>query len=301
MKLAPVALFVYNRPEHTRIVLEALCANELAAESELFVFADGPKTPQHAPAVDEVRRLVRQVQGLKAVHVVEREKNYGCARSISGGVTEIVNRFGRVIVVEDDTVVSPWFLRYMNEGLDMYADDEQVASIHGYLYPVDVPLPETFFIRGAEIWGWGTWKRAWDFYEFDAGKLLGELRAKGLTRVFNFDGSANFTGMLMAQAAGRIDTWDVQWHAVAVLRGMLTLYPGKSLVRNIGFDSSGTHNPTSRLFDVDISDMPVRLERIALVEDQQARAAIARFWRKVAPGFWKRLAIRALGLIRSRF
>ena len=157
MNTAPVVLFVYNRPSHTRGTVEALQKNLLARESGLFVFADAPKSDEQAESVHEVRQYIRQIGGFKSVAIVEREFNLGLARSIIDGVTAIVNKYGRIIVLEDDMVTSPYFLTYMNEALEKYADDERVASSNGYVYPVDQPLPEAFFLPGADCWGWATW------------------------------------------------------------------------------------------------------------------------------------------------
>ena len=289
MDLAPIALFVYNRPIHTGRVIEALQNNEYANDSELFIYADGLKLPQHQPGFEEVRRIIKNVHGFKKVRVIEREKNYGCARSIVSGITEVVNTFGKIIVVEDDVLTSKYFLKFMNEALSMYQSDEKVACIHGYLYPVKVKLPETFFIKGADIWGWGTWKRAWDLYEFDARKLLTELNSRQLTKSFDFDGSFGFIKILKDQMNGKLDTWDIQWYASTFLQDKLTLYPGRSLVQNIGFDCSGTHCIATNIFSGEISQIPVRLERIPIEEDSGARSAIGSFHKSSKVSLFKKI------------
>ena len=268
MKLAPIALFVYNRPHHTKTVVEALLGNDLAAESELFVFADGPRNPEASEAVNEVRRYIRGITGFRSVTVIERDVNLGCAQSIVSGVTEIVNRFGQVIVVEDDILTSPYFLKYMNEGLDCYRHNERVACIHGYIYPVKARLPETFFIRGADIWGWATWKRGWDLYEHDCEKLLNELYAKKLSYK-----------LLKNQIEGKLDTWDIRWYAATFLQDKLTLYPGRSLVRNIGIDGSGTHCGTNALFDTALSREPVLVKKIRIKENARCRKAFKHYFK----------------------
>lgn len=279
MELAPVAVFVYNRPAHTRKVLAALQQNDLASKSDLFIFADGLKVPAHASGVKEVREIISSVAGFRSVHVVERESNYGCARSITSGISSLLETHSRIIVVEDDVVVAPYFLKYINEALALYQDQEEVCCVHGYMYPVQASLPETFFVKGADIWGWGTWKRAWALYEYDAAKLLRQLKEQKLTREFDFDGCFGFTRMLEDQARGKLDTWDVQWYASAFLNGKLTLYPSVSLVKNIGFDSSGTHCDETEVFSVRVSQVPVKLERIQVVENAEAREAIGNFHR----------------------
>lgn len=296
MNLAPIALFVYNRLSHTRQTVEALAKNELAADSELFVYSDGPKSDTDRANVTAVREYLKTITGFKTVTVVEREANLGCARSITGGIGEIVNRFGQIIVVEDDIVTSPYFLRFMNEALELYRDDERVACIHGYLYPVAEKLPETFFIRGADIWGWATWKRAWDIYEPDGRKLLDELKERSMVHDFNFDGRCDITRMLEEQIAGKIDTWDIQWYVSAFLNERLTLYPGKSLTRNIGYDSSGTHCRTNDLYSVELSETPVTLSRITIKENPIAKKAIGNFLKKANPGILGKLLNKIIKL-----
>lgn len=292
MNIAPIALFVFNRLQHTRQSVEALANNELAVCSDLFVFSDGPRTEADSEHVESVRKYITSITGFKSVTVVARKANLGCARSITSGISEVVNRYGRIIVVEDDIVTSPHFLRFMNEALEIYRNEERVACIHGYLYPVGKALPETFFIKGADIWGWATWKRGWDLFEPDGEKLLNALNHQKLTSEFDFDGSFYFTSMLKAQIEGRLDTWDINWYASAFLKDKLTLYPGKSLVKNIGNDNSGTHSNTTNKFDTDISTEPVRITRIPLEENQAAREAFKKFFRSLKPSLSERVLTR---------
>jgi len=277
--IAPIALFAYNRLCHIRQTVEALKRNELAAESRLFVFSDGPKAEPDEEKVRSVREYLKTISGFRDVTIIERGKNFGLARTIITGVTEIVNRYGRIIVVEDDMVTSPYFLKFMNEALDFYEKEEKVISIHGYIYPVKTRLPETFFLRGADCWGWATWKRGWDLFEPDGQKLLNELKVRKLTRRFDFDGSYDYTKMLEDQVAGEKDSWAIRWYASAFLMGKLTLYPGKSLLRNSGLDSSGTHCDTSDIFEVDISYEPAEINKIPVEENPLAREAIKQYFR----------------------
>jgi hypothetical protein len=271
MDLAPIVLFVYNRPEHTRRTVEALQKNDLAEESDLVIFSDNYKDEIDKNNVEDVRKYLKTIAEFKSVSIVERFENYGLAKSVISGVTEIVNKFGRVIVLEDDLITSPYFLKYMNEALDMYANEEKVISIHGYVYPIKGNLPETFFLRGADCWGWATWKRGWDLFEFDGQKLFDQLQAKKLTMVFDFEGSYPYTLMLKSQIKGFNSSWAVRWYASAFLADKLTLYPGKSLVQNIGFDKSGTHTGENSYFNVSIDGLKVNLQTIEIVEDVLAR------------------------------
>ena len=296
MDLAPIALFVYNRPDHTRRVVEALQNNELAGDSDLFIFSDGPKTPDVSPAVNEVRNYIRSITGFNSVTLLERDINLGCAQSIVRGVSEIVEKFQRIIVVEDDILTSPFFLKFMNEGLNRYRDCEKVACIHGYVYPVDRELPETFFIRGTDNWGWATWKRGWDLYEPDCEKLLNELYARNLARAFNFDDSYDYTEILKDQIKGKLDAWDIRWYAAAFLRNKLTLYPGRALVRNIGLDGSGTHCGSTDTFDSSLTESPLRVKRIPIKENVRCRRAFSRYFKPVEEKFLERVTekLRAL-------
>jgi hypothetical protein len=292
MQPAPIALFTYNRLQHTVTTVESLQRNDLAEESELFVFSDGPRSEADTEKVCAVRDYLKRITGFRSVTIIEKDANLGLAQSIITGVTDIVNRYGRIIVLEDDMVTSPWFLRYMNEALESYRDEERVISIHGYLYPVKTKLPETFFLRGADCWGWATWQRGWDLFEPDGRKLLHELKARGLTRRFDFDGAYGYTKDLEKQVSGAIDSWAIRWHASAFLGEKLTLYPGRSLVANIGVDESGTHCNATDKYDTGVADSPVRIERIALEENQAARKAFKSFFRSLRPSLGQRVVAR---------
>lgn len=272
--LAPVALFAYMRPDHLARTLAALRSDPLAEKTDLHVFCDAPRNEAARAGCEAVRGLVRSIDGFASVQVIERPVNFGLARSIIEGVTDMLKRHPSVIVLEDDLVVSPHFLGYMNCALQLYADDEAVASVHGYIYPIDRALPETFFLRGADCWGWATWRRAWAVFNIDGASLLADLRAQGMTRAFDFDGAYPYTRMLENQIAGRNNSWAIRWHASCFLRGMLTLYPGRSLVRNIGNDDSGTHSATNRDFDVKLALSAPQLERLPLQASQEGTRAV---------------------------
>ncbi len=277
MICAPIALFVYNRIDHTKKTIEALQENFLAKQSELFIFCDDAKNSDGEKAVRAVRDYVRTISGFKKITVIEREKNFGLAASIISGVSEIIAKFGRIIVLEDDMVTSKHFLTFMNEGLDFYESEEKIISIHGYIYPVKKELPETFFLRGADCWGWATWKRGWDIFEKNGAKLLAELQQKNLTKKFDFDGCYPFTRMLEDQIAGKNNSWAIRWYASAFLAEKLTLYPGKSLVQNIGIDGSGTHCADMNQFDTNVAMEKVLIEKIPIEENPKVRKKVASF------------------------
>lgn len=276
MDIVPIILFVYNRPWHTEQTVEALKKNELASESDLFIFSDGSKI-NNDENVKKVREYIKTVKGFKSVTIIEREKNFGLANSVITGVTEIINKFGKVIVLEDDLVTSRYFLRYMNDGLSVYENDEQVISIHGYIYPVNIQLPETFFIKGADCWGWATWKRGWRIFNSNGNELLKRIKEQDIHNEFDFNGAYPFYDMLKAQVEGKVDSWAIRWYASAFLKKKLTLYPGVSLVSNIGMDNSGTHCDENKKFENDTIDMEVKIKKIDVVENEEAKRAISQF------------------------
>ena len=284
--LAPIVLFVYNRPWHTQQTIEALQKNQLASESELFIYADAPKNENAIEKVDEVRNYIKAIDGFKKVTIVEREKNWGLANSIIDGVTKIVNEYGKIIVLEDDLVTSTYFLKFMNEALEMYQNEEKVACIHGYIYPIE-NLSETFFIRGADCWGWATWKRGWDIFEYDGQKLLDEIKQRGLQKEADFDNSYGYTKMLRDQINGKNNSWAVRWYMSAFLKEMLCLYPGKSYVQNIGTDDSGTHCGITDLYQVELSDINT-FEKISPVESLEGRQKLESFFRTLQPSLFVR-------------
>ncbi len=289
VQLAPIALFTYNRPYHTRKTVEALVRNILAEKSEVVIFSDGPRSAKDEEDVFSVRGYLKTIHGFRKVSIVERDGNRGLAPSIIAGVGEIVKEYGRIIVLEDDLVSSPFFLKFINEALEHYQDDERVVSAHGYVYPVSTTLPETFFLRGADCWGWATWKRGWDLFEPDGAKLLAELRKRGLGRDFDFNGTYPYTKMLEEQTKGKNDSWAIRWYASAFLQGKLTLYPGRSLIKNIGADASGTHLGTTNIYDTEVSRNQLTVAEIPVEENLLARREIERYLRKIHPGFAARL------------
>jgi hypothetical protein len=279
LNLTPIILFVYNRPWHTEQTVEALKKNELAGESDLFIFSDGPKTANDEN-MKKVREYIKTIDGFKSITIIEREKNLGLANSVVEGVTEIVNKFGKVIVLEDDLVTSRHFLRFMNDALNIYEQEEKVVSIHGYSYPVKSKLPETFFLKGADCWGWATWKRGWDIFNSDGSELLTQIYKRNLQKEFDFNGSYPFTDMLKSQMEGEIDSWAIRWYASAFLKNKLTLYPGKSLVKNIGMDGSGIHCKKDLKFLVKSHDVCIDVNKIDYVENINAKKKISKFFKK---------------------
>lgn len=288
-----VVVFAFRRPDHLQRTVESLLANPEVAELPLIVYCDAAKRPEDHAAVEAVRAYAHGIAGFSSVRIVERKQNYGLARSIISGVTEILEQHDSLIVLEDDLLLSRHFVRYMMDGLNIYAGDAKVASIHGYVYPVRDPVPETFFLKGADCWGWATWRRAWEQFRPEGAGLLAELQARGLARVFDFDGSYPFTRMLQDQISGRNDSWAIRWNASCFLADMLTLYPGRSLVHNIGNDATGTHGGDRTDHTQSLAQDPLCVQRLALEESTQGRAAFVRFFRSIRGRPWHR-AMRLL-------
>ncbi|MCW5211924.1 hypothetical protein VU04_03330 [Desulfobulbus sp. TB] len=251
-KLSPIILFVYNRPWHTQCTVEALQANNFSDHSELIIFADGPKedgkSEDEINRVQEVRHYIKHITGFRSVKIIESNVNLGLATSIINGANQALKQYETIIVLEDDLITAPFFLEYMNNGLNTYANDERVISIHGYSYPIR-RLPKNFFLKGADCWGWATWRRGWDFFEKDGVNLLKQLKRKKLMKRFDFNGAYSYSKMLINQIEGKNDSWAVRWYASALINDKLTLYPGKSLVKNIGLDGSGSHCGMDHTFD----------------------------------------------------
>ena len=297
MAFAPIVIFTYCRPEHTRRTVKSLLMNPHAGESDLIVYSDAARTSEKQQAVDAVRAYLATITGFRSVTIKLRPENYGLAQSIIQGVTEVLQQSDRIIVLEDDMVTSPHFLTYMNEALERYADDERVASIHAYVYPVDQPLPEAFFLTGADCWGWATWRRGWECYNPDGQHLLDQLKHRNLIRAFDFNGAYPYSKMLKSQIKGKNDSWAIRWYASAFLAGKLTLYPGRSLVQNIGNDDSGTHCGTSDSLDIDLSQTPIDLSGIAVESSQDGRDAFEGFFRQRHTPLRQRLTRKVSALL----
>lgn len=239
--LAPILLFVFNRAEHTKQTIEYLAINDLSTDSDLIVYADAARNDKEVAAVNEVRHLVRSAQGFRSVTVIERQTNYGLARNIIEGVEEVCQRYGRVIVLEDDLVTSPAFLTYMNQALDRYQNDKQVWHISGWNYPIDTQgLGDAFFIRVMNCWGWATWADRWQHFEKNTEKLMVQFDRKAI-REFDLEDSGVFWSQVLSNHKKIISTWAIYWYATIFKHQGLCLNPAISYVNNIGLDGSGTH------------------------------------------------------------
>lgn len=250
--LAPIVLFTYNRPRHTKATLEALKGNLLAKQSHLYIYQDAPK--QNAPQEQkdsalEVTKLLQEViasneNGIyfKTITLIQRERNFGLADSIIDGVTSIINKHGTIIVLEDDIVVSPVFLDYMNTALKVYANEKKVWSIAGWGYPIDTQgLGDCYFWRVPHCWGWASWGDRWQYFKRDMSLNFKNSFSKSDIAYINLDSVADYFSHFTLNHKGKIKTWAIFNYLIAYKHNALTLCPSLSYIKQIGFDGSGVH------------------------------------------------------------
>jgi len=256
MDLAPVVLFTFNRLDHTVKTIEALKKNNLAQESRLYIFSDGPRDNQEKFKVDEVRKYLNNINGFKSITIIESLVNKGLAQSVITGVTDIIDKYGKVIVLEDDLITSNFFLEYMNKALNLYEFRRDIWSISGYtpdiLFSKEFKDEVYLIMRGAS-WGWATWKNRWELNDWDVTDYKEFKYNKKEVENFNLAGS-DMAPMLSDQMEGRINSWAIRWGYNQFKFNMWTVYPIKSFVKNIGTDLSGTHSNSTKKFDVTLGN-----------------------------------------------
>jgi len=270
-QLAPIALFVYNRPNHTRQTVEALLLNCQAKDSDLYVFSDAPKNEAARAEVEDVRDYIKQISGFKKVTIVKRDKNLGLANSVIDGVTRLCEDYGKVIVLEDDIQTSQHFLSFMNDALTLYENDDLVCSVSGYMFPINFKTShQTLMVDLTLSWGWATWSRAWKEFNSNGQNLKATLQEKNLIKRFDKTGPNSFIKMLSDQINKKNDSWLVRWHASNFILKKVTLAPVISLVRNTGIDGSGVHCASWKFnpYTTEISDSKVIVKRLDIHVDQ---------------------------------
>lgn len=283
MNCAPIALFVYNRPKHTQQTVEALKENILAKDSDLIVFSDAPKSEAHMEAVCEVREYIKTITGFKSVSIIERGQNWGLAKSIISGVTQLVNTYGRVIVLEDDLVTSPYFLKFMNDALDRYENEDRVMHVSGYMFPIhQIGLNEAFFLRTTSCWGWATWARAWQSFEKNPDYLIKNF-STAMIKKFNMDGTFDFWQQVLKNYTGEINTWAIFWYASVFQRQGLCLHPAVSMTINIGHDGTGINCSNSDIFTTALSSKPINKLPDLIAEDKNTLQVLKSFFLSITP------------------
>lgn len=305
MALAPIVLFVYNRPWHTQQTVEALQKNDSAAESELYIFADGSKetaTEEQKERIKQVREYIHQITGFKQTRIHESEQNIGCADSIIAGINSVLHDHRKIIVIEDDIVTSKNFLRFMNEALDFFENDERIFSVSGYNYPAKtMKIPNSYkhdiylsYRHGS--WGWGTWKNRWESVDWEVADFKEFCESSKLQNAFN-RGGADMSRMLKAQMDGKIDAWDIRFDYSMFKQDKFNIRPVKSLVNNVGLDNSGTHTgKDERLVTIFDSNWNPKIETVKpnqtilknfrRVFNQPPRYSLKRFIGKILKRFF---------------
>ncbi len=237
INLAPIALFVYARPFETVKTLEALSKNFLASQSDLFIFSDGAKGEKDIAKVIEVRTIIKNTQlPFKKVEIFERKENLGLANSIISGVTEVLNLYDKIIVMEDDLISSPNFLDYVNASLSRYQNEDKIFSVTGYTYKFEIPTNynyDNYFLPRCESLGWGTWKNRWVKADWNVKDLMEFLSDKNKMKHFSNIGF-DLLGMLLKQQLGRVDSWAVRWCYAHFKHNALCSYPTISKIIHIG-------------------------------------------------------------------
>ena len=251
MNFAPIIVFAYNRPHYLEDTLTALKGNSEAKESDLYIYCDGPKVnadEKTLSLISQVRQLAHTISWAKNVYVIESNVNKGLSKSVITGVTEVVNKYGKVIVLEDDIVVAPYFLKYMNDALEMYEQETRVASISGHNFPVNNSFnnKDTLFLKSATTWGWATWKRGWDLFNPNAEQLINLLKQKKALYELDFNNSYPFYSLLKKVKKGKISSWGVCWYASIFLNEKLTLFPVYSMVKNIGMVGTNINSDSTK-------------------------------------------------------
>ncbi len=269
---APVLLFVYNRPKHTRKVLDGLLMNIESVETDLYVFCDGPKINASEFEIEKIYQtqdLIRKEARFNSIKIFYNYHNKGLANSIIDGVSEVLMKHNRVIVLEDDIVPEKGFLKYMNEALTMYENTPEIGCIHAWNYTFNKNLikQSTFLLRGADCWGWGTWKRAWDLFESNGSLLLNEIQINNLEHEFDRNNTHAYTKMLKDQIEGKNNSWAIRWHASLFLHNKYCLHPSLPIVKNIGLDGSGTHCNDEEILQ--ITTKKIKLTRLIDIKESE--------------------------------
>jgi len=241
MRLAPIVVFTYKRPTHTRQLFESLLANPEISDSQVYVYSDGPKAAVDAPLVEATRAEVRSF-AIPRLEVIERTANLGLSRNVIDGVGAVCARHGSAIVLEDDLHLSPTFLAFMNAALDRYREADSVMHVSGYMFPLAPPRGvDAIFLPFINVSGWATWDRAWRHFDAEASGHARLAEDPALRRRFDLDDHYYFYEMLEAYRQGRIQSWAIRWYLSMFLVGGLAVYPARSLVENRGYDAAGTN------------------------------------------------------------
>jgi len=277
MKLSPLAIFAFNRPAYLKKCLSSLKYNKLSKQSKVYFFIDFPKSTKDIEPHLKVIKIINDANFFKKKIIIQRKINYGLKKNILSGVNYVLKNNKKVIVLEDDLFLSKYFLDYMNEYLNYFENSNSVASIHGYCYPIaNKNLDKFFFLKGADCWGWATWRRAWNNYNDNHLSLASKIKKMKQVRMFNFNNTFNFFHMLKNRSS---NMWAINWYASAFVKNMLTLYPKYSYVKNLGNKGVGTHSKRlDNRFDVLLAKS-FKFEELKIKESLSARKKFEEFFR----------------------
>jgi hypothetical protein len=252
-----IALFVYNRSEHTHEVLKGLQRNNI---SKLYIFSDGIKDEKDRDSIEKVRNLIDSVDWCDT-EIIKNKENKGLANSIVYGVNYVLKRHERVIVLEDDCIPSDDFIAFMEKCFDKYENNEKVMNVTGYSLPIGIPDDYSYgiyFSYRASSWGWGTWRRAWKYFNRN-NLILEEIeKSSNLRKKINRAGE-DLIPMLKNQLNGKLDSWAVFWAINIIKNGGVCINPVKSKIRNIGNDGTGIHCGFSNRYEVKIIKEDINL------------------------------------------
>lgn len=276
--LSPVVVFAYNRLDHLKKTIVSLKKCNLSKHSNLIIYLDNYKKISDREKVHNIKKYCLTIKGFKTIKLIIRKKNYGMSKNIIFGVSQTLKKFKKGIFLEDDMILDKYFLEYMNYYLEFYKDNNKISSIHGYSYPTNKKLPDYFFLKGADCWGWATWSRAWDIFSNDSKDLISKIKNKELVKEFNFNNSYNYFNMLKQNILKKNKSWAINWYASCFLKNKLTLYPGYSLVHNFGNDLSGTNCEKTDIFNVKLKNKPLKFISVQTLESEYAKKQFESFF-----------------------
>lgn len=296
---APVVLFTYKRPIHTKMVLDALSNCDWIQETDVIIYADGLKqtaTQKDKELIHETRQVIlnyKEKHNFKNLEVHFSEENRGIAYSVKKGGAKELEKYGKIIIMEDDIVPQKGFVKYMNEALDKYEHEEKVWGISAYSFPLDnekLVQEETYFLPVNCSWGWATWKSRWDKVDYDINSIFEKFAQNGITRQdYNF-GSCQYYEILEVLRDKKSDVWDALFHASMFLEKGMFLYPNPSLAKNIGFDNTGTHCTEEDAFFNTTQTDYIKIKDIPLTIDNEGRKQVEKaFKEQFAPSLVKRI------------
>ena len=240
---APIILFAYKRPVELKATLQALQANYLASQSDLYIFVDAPKRPEDVSKVAQVHELLNAVSGFRSIHRDYATSNIGCADSVIRGISLVMAKHPSAIIVEDDLITAPNFLDFMNQGLAHYAESKRVYSVAGYTFPFEQPADYTadaYIIPRHSPWGWATWADRWQSIDWAMTDYPAFEQDRRQQKAFK-QGGSDLVKMLRDQMEGRADAWDIRFCYNRFKADGLSVYPTISKVQNIGFGEEATH------------------------------------------------------------